>query len=337
MNIENNHARHRHALAGCVMFIALLLAALGTLAEDKPRPRLTDDAVITTDGYRLPLSRWLPDGEPCRVVLGLHGFNDYRETFDNLASHLSADCTAFYAYDHRGFGGTADRGHWPGRARLVNDATNVAELLRARHPGKPLYIVGESMGGAITILTLAQDYPPPVDGAVLLAPGVWTRDVQPWYMRTALWLGIRLAPGLEIPNDLVDVNPSDDPDVLEYWQSHPMVIKRSRIASLYGVANLMDAALAATDHLQQPLLVLYGGADEIIPSGATCGFLERLAQTSADWRFVYYPEGHHQLTRYSGEDQTMADISAWLQSPQAALPFDGQLSLAEARDELCDS
>lgn len=319
-----------------VLLLALLLTVLQAMFPIRAeiRPRLADDAIIAIDGYRLPLSRWLPEDEPCRVVLGLHGFNDYRATFDNLAGHLRSGCTAFYAYDHRGFGGTAERGQWPGRARLVNDATNAVQLLRERYPDKPLYIIGESMGGAIAMLTLAQDHPPSVDGAVLLAPGVWTRDVQPWYMRTALWLGIRLASGLRIPNDLIDVRPSDDPDVLEYWRSHPMVLKRSRVASLYGVSNLMDAAVAAADRLQQRLLVLYGGADEIIPPPATCLLLRQLDGAAADWRFVYYPDGHHQLTRYSGEAATIADVSAWLESPAAILPSGSQAG-ERAREALC--
>ena len=318
------------------MLIMTVTSSAGAADETLlAQPRLEDDVIITTDGYRLPLSTWLPEGDPCRVVLGLHGFNDYRETFDNLASALTAGCTAFYAYDHRGFGETADRGQWPGRARLVNDAANVANLLHENYPELPLYLVGESMGGAITILTLAQDNPPPVDGAILMAPAVWAREVQPWYQRLALWLGIRVMPEVKVPSDLVDVDPSDDPKVLEYWQENPHVIQESRVATLYGVANLMDAAVKAADRLHHRLLVIYGGKDEIIPEEGMCLFLEQLEESSADWRFVYYPDGYHLLTRYSGEAETMADISAWLESPRGVLPSGGQLPLAEARGTLC--
>jgi len=312
----------------------LLLGPVAAQAADGSFPRFEDAAVITTDGYRLPLSRWLPEGKPCRVVLGLHGFNDYRETFADLAGKLSGDCTAFYAYDHRGFGGTADRGRWPGRSRLVNDATMVAELLRKRYPDSPLYLLGESMGGAVAILALTQEYPPPVDGAILLAPAVWARELQPWYQKLGLWLGVRLMPERKVASDWIDVDPSDDSEVLEYWRTHPMVIKESRFSALQGVSDLMDATLNAANRLQHPALILYGGEDEVIPPEATCALLQKLPDT-ADWRFAYYPDGYHMLTRYSGADTTIRDIRAWLASPEAALPSGRELEPLHVLQELC--
>ncbi|MDZ7736028.1 MAG: hypothetical protein U5P41_07930 [Gammaproteobacteria bacterium] len=46
-----------------IITISLILAATGAQAAGGPLPRLETDAVIATDGYRLPLSKWLPDGE----------------------------------------------------------------------------------------------------------------------------------------------------------------------------------------------------------------------------------------------------------------------------------
>lgn len=317
-----------------IITISLILATTGAQAAGGPLPRLETDAVIATDGYRLPLSKWLPDGKPCRIVLGLHGFNDYRETFDDLASALRADCAAFYAYDQRGFGATADRGSWSGRSRLVNDAISVASLLRERYPGTPLYVAGESMGGAVALLALAQNMP--VDGAVLMAPAVWARNIQPWYQRFGLWLGVRLMPKAKLASAWIDIDPSDDPEVLEYWRSHPMVIRKTRVSALYGVSALMDAALQATDELQTPTLILYGGEDEVIPPEASCALLKKLQEAPSDWRFVYYPEGYHMLARYSGAATTIQDIREWLRSSIAELPSGRELRPVAARDKMCN-
>lgn len=332
----SNRRRMTGRLGISFLLVTAWAGAQGHDREDRMQvPRLEQDVVVMADGSHLPLSRWLPDGKPCRVVLALHGFNDYRETFQTLAATLSDDCVAFYAYDQRGFGGTADRGLWPGRSRLVNDVMVVAGLLRHRYPETPLYLLGESMGGAVAMLALADDRPPPVDGAILLAPAVWARETQPWYQRAALWLGIRIMPGARLASKWIDVDPSDDPDVLEYWRSHPMVIRRTRVDALYGVANLMDAALSAAGRLQHPALILYGGEDEVIPPEAVCAMLRRLPDASAGWRFVYYPPGYHMLTRYSGEAVTMQDIRAWLKSPATVLPSGRERKPAQARNTLC--
>lgn len=322
-----------------IVIIGFILVAMSVQADaqsnDVQLPRLEQDAVIATDGYRLPLSKWLPEQYPCQVVLGLHGFNDYRETFDDLATELSADCTAFYAYDQRGFGATADRGQWPGRTRLVNDAELVLKLLHEHHPETPLYLFGESMGGAVAILTLTRDDPLPAEGVVLSAPAVWARNIQPWYQRLGLWLSVRLMPDMKMSSAWLDIDPSDDPEVLEYWRSHPMVIQNTRVSALYGVSSLMDAALPAAGRLDTPALILYGGEDEVIPPEAACALLKKLEEIPADWRFAYYPDGYHMLTRYSGADITIQDIRAWLNSSTATLPSERQLDFMQATETLC--
>ena len=42
-------------------------------------------------------------------------------------------------------------GSGPGTWQLADDAAAASTLLRQRYPGVPLYILGESMGGAVAI------------------------------------------------------------------------------------------------------------------------------------------------------------------------------------------
>ena len=62
---------------------ALLFAALAACAPTIKTPgptveasSIAPDAFTATDGTRLPMRRWLPDGAPKAVILALHGFND---------------------------------------------------------------------------------------------------------------------------------------------------------------------------------------------------------------------------------------------------------------------
>lgn len=301
-------------------------------------PRLMQDEAVMADGYRLALMRWMPDTEtPCRVVLAVHGFNDFHMAFESLAGRLTGDCTAVYAFDQRGFGATDQRGIWPGEDRLVEDAVTVAFLLHQRYPGTPLYLLGESMGAAVVMLALAGETTPPVEGAVLLAPAVWARSVQPWYTRTALWLGLRIMPGMKLSSAILGLDASDVPEVRRYWREHPMVIQRTRVDALHGVTNLMDSALAAAGALRTPALILYGGRDEIVSPEAVCALLENLPDPAANpWRFVYYPDGYHLLTRDSRADETVNDIAAWLEARQKPMPSGQEQDLTDAEEYLCE-
>jgi alpha-beta hydrolase superfamily lysophospholipase len=134
-------------------------------------PRLEAGCVIAADGAALPLSVWRPHGAPRAVVLALHGFNDHRLAFAEVGPFLAAGGIVTYAYDQRGFGATAQRGIWPGSELLADDARAVAALLRQRHPGQLLYLLGESMGGAVAMSVLAET-PEAADGAVLSVPAL---------------------------------------------------------------------------------------------------------------------------------------------------------------------
>lgn len=320
-----------------VLLSACARAMVQEPGQEQRSPELGPTRAVMADGTRLPLSSWLPDGEPSTVVLALHGFNDFSASFESLGLELAGHGIAVYAYDQRGFGATAQRGIWAGEQRLVDDARAVTELLRQRHPDSPLYLVGESMGAAVTMLALTAEPALPVSGAVLLAPAVWARETQPWYQRSALWLGVRLMPGTRLTREWVDIEPTDDPEVMEYWDTHPLVIRRTRVDALEGVTRLMDAALAAAPELHGPLLVLYGGEDEVVPPTAVCAMLNRLPPSeAADWRFAYYPEGWHLLTRDSRAAETKADILAWLQRNPAALPSGRERGASGAREAVCD-
>ena len=114
-------------------------------------PRLADDHFVAADGAKLPVRRWLPPGPERAVIIGLHGFNDYSNAFDAPAAFWAAKGIATYAYDQRGFGDAPNPGIWAGAATMTDDLRAVVAAVRARHPGRPVYLVGVSMGGAVAL------------------------------------------------------------------------------------------------------------------------------------------------------------------------------------------
>jgi alpha-beta hydrolase superfamily lysophospholipase len=302
-------------------------------------PEFNDDHIVTADDYRLPLHRWYPeDGPPERVVLAVHGFNDYGASFDVLARALVRDGTAVYAYDQRGFGATEPRGIWSGQDTMVADLGTVARLLRERYPDTPLYLTGKSMGGAVVITALTGAEPLPVDGAVLIAPAIWGRKIMPWYQRVSLSFARWLLPRVSFAGKTAQrlgVYASDDPEVLRSLSLDPLVQKEARADKLYGMSELMNTALTRAPQLRVPTLLLYGAQDQVIPPAAMCRLLDSLPGEDMPWRMVAYPKGYHMLTRFTGGATIHADISAWLREPAGRLPSGNEVNRAGARDLLC--
>ncbi|MDP1602775.1 MAG: lysophospholipase [Legionella sp.] len=289
-----------------------------------PALELAGDAgfVATADGMRLPLRVWpaAGDGGAAKaVILALHGFNDYANAFDMPAPYWAARGVTTYAYDQRGFGRAADVGRWAGVATYIDDARAAALLLRARHPGLPLYLVGESMGGAIGMMAMTSGAPPDVDGVILVAPAVWDRSHMPFYQTWSLWLASNTLPWMQLSAKGLDIMPSDNIDMLRKLSADPLVIKSTRIDTIRGLVDLMDDAFEAAPKLSGPSLILYGARDEVVPEAPTLAMMSRLPKSGAH-RIAIYSRGYHMLLRDLQGQAVWDDILAWIAAPKTALP-----------------
>ena len=146
----------------CCVLLAVLVSACAPRVEGLgppiDSPRLADDAFIMADGYHLPVQETLPQDGPVQAVLvALHGFNDYAHAFAQAAPIWAKAGIAVYAYDQRGFGATQGRGLWHGTDAMVSDLASATQILRARYPKVPIAVLGESMGGAVTLAAIAAD------------------------------------------------------------------------------------------------------------------------------------------------------------------------------------
>ncbi len=306
-----------------VMFTLLTAACAPTIKSAGPpvaEPQLTADAVLTADGLALPMRSWLPDGDPQAVVLAVHGFNDYSNAFDEPGKFLAARGIAVYAFDLRGFGNAPNRGYWAGQQAMADDLATAARLVAARNPGKPLYLLGESMGGALVMVTMTRPGAPKVDGVILSAPAVWSRDTMNLFERSALWFTSHTMPWLTVSGSGLHITPSDNIEMLRRLSRDPLVIKETRVDTIHGLCDLMDEAAAAAPSLHVPTLVLYGEKDEIVPAEPTYRMMKQLPDNPVPQVKAVYADGYHMLLRDLEAKVVLGDIAAWIEKPGAALP-----------------
>lgn len=331
--------RRRPAIAKLIL---VALCAFG-LAACAPRlqlpgpaitaPRLNADIVVAPDGAHLPLRVWTPDGPPKAVVLALHGFNDYANAFDDPGQSWAKHGVITYAYDQRGFGGAPNRGVWAGTAAYVDDLRLAADLLRGRHPGLPFYILGESMGGAVVMVAMASDTPPDNDGVILVAPAVWGRDFMPFYQTIPLWFSAHLIPWMRLTGEGLSIRPSDNIEMLRRFSADPLVIKETRIDTIHGLVDLMDAAQAAASKFAAPSLILYGLKDEVVPDNPTFAMIKRLPNFEPPrHRLAIYDNGYHMLMRDLQAQRVITDVLAWMDNPRQPLPSGADRSQGATAD-----
>lgn len=308
--------------------LLLLLAACAPQLQDSgppvAPPALAQDHFLASDGAVLPMRVWAPEAKPRAVILALHGFNDYSNSWAEPAAWWAEKGILTYALDQRGFGRAPDPGLWAGVDVMVRDVRETLLTLHARHPDVPLYLVGESMGSAVALAAMA-DWPRDsiVQGVVAAAPAVWARETMTWGQRAALWFVAHVMPWNLATARGIRVHPSDNIEMLRALGRDPLVIKATRADAIWGLADMMDAGLAAAPRVRRPLLVLYGENDDIVPRQAVELMLQRL---EAPYRLALYSKGYHMLFRDLNGEIVWRDIAAWVSDKTAALPSGDEVS-----------
>jgi acylglycerol lipase len=316
----------------------LLVAACGAMVQPMGRetstPRVEPEAVIAADGYRLPLRHWGPVDNPRAVVLALHGFNEYGRAFDDPARFWGQLGIATYAYDQRGFGDTAGRGIWPGAETLAADAATALRLLEAHYPGVPVYLLGESMGGAVAILAATRPDHPPMAGLILSSPATWGKQSMATIPRVALWLTRRLIPAMTFTGRNLGVQASDNIPMLVALGRDPLYIRATRVDTIDGLVDLMGRGSDAAAEISQPTLVLLGEHEQVLAPASVNLLLRRLPRRP-DLIVASYSRGWHWLLRDLGRRTPQRDVADWMLHPGPGLPS-GAEQRGEARRALAD-
>jgi len=311
----------RRECVAVAVALCALLTACGTPQRLPPGPGATtphfvdEGHWVAHDGYVLGMSQW-PAADARIVVVALHGMNDYGRFIDGAAKHWQARGIATYAYDQRGFGRTEGNGRWPGHEVMAEDVRTFVALARARHPGARIYLLGESMGGAVAMVAAAGRAEPIADGLILVSPALWGWSNLDLVKRTALWAAMQVSPGSHLTGQGLGIKPSDNEDVLIALGRDPYVIKRTRIDAVHGLVSLMEAAWQVAPQVSLPAFVLYAPRDEVVPAQP---IEEAAARMLGLKRIACFDDGFHLLLRDLKAARTWAAIEAFMAAPSAGV------------------
>ncbi|XP_065790114.1 monoglyceride lipase isoform X3 [Muntiacus reevesi] len=141
-------------------------------------PRLTPQNVpyqdlphlVNADGQYLFCRYWKPSGAPRALVFVSHGAGEHCGRYDELAQMLVGLGLLVFAHDHVGHGQSeGERMVVSDFHVFIRDVLQHVDAVQKDHPGLPVFLLGHSMGGAISILTAAER-PGHFSGMVLISP-----------------------------------------------------------------------------------------------------------------------------------------------------------------------
>jgi len=309
-----------------LFFVVLLMAAcaprLDLPGPDIQAPALNQDMLIASDGREISVRRY-EASSPDAIIVAAHGFNDYSNAFDMAGPWFADRGVSLVALDQRGFGRTPNRGRWPGTDALADDLATLVRAVHGQAPQTPLYLLGVSMGGAVSSVAAAR-HDLPIKGVILSGPAFWGwSQLNPVY-RATLWTVAHVAPWYHLTGEGLKLWPSDNIEMLRALGRDKLMIRETRVDAIYGLVTLMDDAFEAATAIDHPTLVLFGDKDEIVPVAPVEAVVDRLPGPT---RFVRYADGWHMLLRDLQRERVYADIAAWIADPKAELPSAEEVAL----------
>ncbi|GAB78683.1 Lysophospholipase, alpha-beta hydrolase superfamily [Austwickia chelonae] len=297
-----------------------------------------------------------PDTDPSRaVVVIVHGMAERCRRYASFAEELAAAGFATYAYDQRGHGRTAvangrplghlaDRAGWP---LLLADLDEVVRTASARHPGRPVFLFGHSMG-SLVVRAYLQTHGDDLAGAVLCGTA---GDPGP-----SRWAGLALARseaalrGRQARSSTLDRllfgsfnRPFEQGLPPEQVTGFEWLSTLSREVSAYvadpwcgfvcttqfyadllaGIGPVHDRARVSGMPPWLPILLIAGSDDPV--GDAWRGVLQtkQLLRDSGvrDVRSQLYRGARHEILNDRCRDRVVRDVLAWLDEQAGATPL----------------
>jgi len=260
-------------------------------------------------GLELYTQAWLPAGDPRALVVLSHGASEHSGRYGWVGEQLAARGFAVHALDHRGHGRSEGPRALVDRLDyVVADLDALMDEATAAHPGRPVYLLGHSMGGAVA-LSYAIRHQERLDGLVLSAPLAALEAASPVTRIAGRVLSV-IAPRLGV-YQVDSTAVSRDPEVVRDYQQDPLnyhgKLPARTVAELTGAIEKYPAEVP---RLELPMLVMHGTDDRITPIAGSEMVHERAA--SRDKAFTRYDGLYHELLNEPERQQVLDEIADWI-------------------------
>ncbi len=253
---------------------------------------------------------WQAEGDCRAVVMIVHGMGEHCARYQPLAESLNNAGYAVCALDLPGHGRSEGTPGFQERfSDMVGAALALRDLIDEWYPGKPVFLLGHSMGGLISTLVL-EGHQQRFQGGMLSGPAIQS-PLQPGFFQ---FLIIRILSSVAPRSGVLQLDAegvSRDPAVVKDYMEDPLVYHGKISARLVNeLFAAMGEARERAGQITLPMLLMHGGSDAMTsPEGSE--FLHQHIG-SQDKTLRIYDGLFHEIFNEVEAPQIYAEMIAWL-------------------------
>lgn len=280
-----------------------------TAVESTPAEPI-GDWFIASDGRAIFHRRLVP-AAPRAILLLQHGVSEHTGRYGHVMRHMADRGFAVFAQDHRGHGRTARTlGDVESFDATLGDLAVLHRNALHHHPGLPVFLLGHSMGGLLSVLYAQRT--PILAGAVLNGAAMDVPDDVSRALLGAVRVLSRVTPRLGVEPFYDPASLTDDPEVVRAIEADPLFYKGAmRARTAQELVKNIRRAVAGLSDLRLPVLVTHGTADTTVEPRAS----EILfgAAASDDKHLHLFDGMKHEVHNHLARDEVLTVWSDWLE------------------------
>ncbi len=244
------------------------------------------------------------------VLVLIHGLGAQSARWDALAEFFLENGISSYAIELKGFGETeCEKGHVDSFGVYFNDIESLSRVAHAEHPGKKVFILGESMGGLIAFHAVSL-YPDFFNGAILISPAFFSR------LKFSFMEYLRIFAS-NLYNPCRRFNMPFDAEMCTRDEDYQTLLNNDPGEHRFATAKLLWCTFIfqirsffRAGKLKKPVLFLLAGEDSLASPEVSKIIFKRVK--AKDKKIIIYSEMCHALSIERGKEKVFGDILDWI-------------------------
>lgn len=288
-------------------------------SAESPRPAIGDTSgTKATDQHtgagriETSFASWNAVGDTKAAILSIHGFGLHKGAFDAFAKRIAEYGVATYAIDVRGFGSWGK----DGREQPLDFYDTIVDVrtalfwIKRMHPNVPIFLLGESMGGAIALQAAAM-FPDSVQGLITSVPGDEYFKRNQRKMQVALHM-VRPDIPFDVGKHVIEQATSKS-KLKNDWKIDPGARLELSPREMMRFASFMKRSHQLAKTIDKtPVLMIHGVQDRLANPDGTLKLFSEL--TSKDKDLVMLGNSEHLIFEKAQFDEHVIDVLiSWIQ------------------------